>query len=210
MMIADNRSKPRSRSAPSIPRPPLSVVGIGGTTKHDSSTERALLIALSQAERSGACTRLFGGAFLAELAHYGTEASKTSELAREFVLAIRGADGLIVASPGYHGSISGLVKNALDYIEETSSDSRVYLEGMPVGLIATAYGGQASASTLAALRSIVHALRGWPTPMGVCIDSSGGRFAAGEPVDPRIESQLELVAQQVVRAASALKPLDPA
>jgi FMN reductase len=184
----------------------LLVVGIGGTTTVESSTERALNLAMARVEQAGARTRIFDGAFLARLAHYEPDAAKRSEEARTFVEAIRAANGLVVASPGYHGSISGLVKNALDYIEETAADRRTYLDGMPVGLIATAYGGQASASTLAALRSIVHALRGWPTPLGVCIDSSGGRFSAGEPVDPRIEQQLDLLAHQVVGAALALGP----
>src|SRR3546814_8041656 len=81
----------------------------------------------------------------------------------DLVAAVRDADGLILASPGYHGSISGLVKNAIDYLEETARDRRVYLHGLPVGLIATAFGWQATGGTLLAMRSIVHALRGWPT-----------------------------------------------
>ena len=66
--------------------------------------------------------------------------------------AIRAADGVIIASPRNHGSISGLVKNAIDYVEGTAKDQRVYLDGVPVGLFATAYGWQATGSTLAALR----------------------------------------------------------
>ena len=37
----------------------------------------------------------------------------------------RGAHALIIGSPGYHGGISGLVKNALDYLEELREDPRV-------------------------------------------------------------------------------------
>ena len=81
--------------------------------------------------------------------------------------AVRACDGLIIASPGYHGSVSGLVKNALDGLEDLRDDRRPYLHGRAVGLIVTADGAQAGGSTLAALRSVVHALRGWPTPLGV-------------------------------------------
>jgi FMN reductase len=117
------------------------------------------------------------------------------------VTAIRAADGVIIASPGYHGSISGLVKNAIDFVEDTAKDARVYLDGVPVGLIATAYGWQATGSTLATLRSIVHALRGWPTPLGAAINSSGGIFRDGLCSDPSAASQLELVGRQVTRFA---------
>ena len=109
------------------------------------------------------------------------------------VEAVRKADGLIIASPGYHGSISGLVKNALDGLEDLRADARPYLDGRSVGLIVSADGGQAGGSTLAALRSIVHALRGWPTPFGVVLNAS-------DPHD-QDNARLALVAQQVVEFA---------
>lgn len=69
----------------------------------------------------------------------------------------------LIWAAAHHGSVSGLIKNALDYIEDTTKEERVYLEGRTVGCIACAYGWQATGSTLNALRTIVHALRGWPT-----------------------------------------------
>lgn len=179
----------------------LSIVGIGGTTSPGSSTEQALRIALAAAEAEGAQVTLFGGAFLAALPHYALGAVEQSEEGRSLVAAVRGAHGLVIASPGYHGSISGLVKNAIDYVEETSKDDRVYLDGLPVGLIVTAYGWQATGSTLATMRSIVHALRGWPTPLGAAIRSVSGMFKGGECSDDAARSQLELVGKQVVEFA---------
>jgi FMN reductase len=72
---------------------------------------------------------------------------------------------------------------------------------LPVGLIATAYGWQAGGSTLAALRSIAHALRGWPTPFGAAINSSGGILKGGQCKDAAVAGQLALVGQQVVELA---------
>jgi FMN reductase len=190
------------------PRQPL-IIGIGGTAAAGSSTEQALAIALASAERQGAQTRLFGGAHLLALPHYLSPGTGQSPEARELVAAIRAADGVILASPGYHGSISGLVKNAIDFIEDTAKDARVYLDGVPVGLIATAYGWQATGSTLATLRSIVHALRGWPTPLGAAINSSGGIFRDGACSDQAAASQLDLVGRQVSYFAR-LRVGDPA
>ena len=110
---------------------------------------------------------------------------------------------MILSSPGYHGTVSGLVKNAIDYIEETAGDDRIYLDGLPIGLIVTAYGWQAVGSTLAALRSIVHSLRGWPTPMGVGINASGGIFSDGVCTEESVNEQLKLVAQQVMLRAES-------
>jgi FMN reductase len=179
------------------------IVGIGGTTTSPSSTERALAVSLRAAETEGAQVRLFGGAFLARLPLYSPGAGRTAE-ELEFLQAVREADGLIIASPGYHGSISGLVKNALDLLEETAGDARVYLSGMPVGLIATAYGWQATGGTIAALRAIVHALRGWPTPMAAAINSSVSKGAADARfADAAVNTQLELVGRQVVEFLAA-------
>lgn len=175
------------------------VVGLGGTTVSPSSTERALEIALRAAEARGAEVRMFGGAFLSRLPLYVPKAHERTPEESEFVAAVRAADGLLIASPGYHGSLSGLVKNALDLLEETAADDRVYLSGVPVGLIATAYGWQATGGTIAALRAIIHALRGWPTPLAAAVNSAVSRFADdGACADPAVMAQLALVGEQVV------------
>ena len=184
------------------------IVGIGGTATAGSSTEQALTLALAAAERAGARVQMFGGELLAALPHYLTDASTNCAEGQALVAAVRAADGVIIASPGYHGSISGLVKNAIDYVEDTAKDKRVYLDGIPVGLIATAYGWQATGSTLATLRSIVHALRGWPTPLGAAINTTGGIFKAGSCTDAGAAMQLDLVGKQVVQFAR-LRISDP-
>jgi FMN reductase len=177
------------------------VLGLGGTPRAGSSTELALAGALAAAQRNGAQTCLFDGEFLVGLPHYGTAASRECLAVQEFIEALRRADGLIIASPGYHGTVSGLMKNAIDYVEETARDKRPYFEGLPVGLIVTAFGSQATGTTLMAMRSIVHALRGWPTPFGVSIQTRDGLFVDGQCTDAAVSTQLELLASQVVNFA---------
>jgi len=184
-----------------MPDKPL-IVGIGGTIGAVSSTERALRIALDAVEREGYATRLFGGEDMARLPLYDPRATSRTSQEREFVDAVRKASGVIIASPGYHGSLSGVVKNALDLLEETAKDERPYLADMPVGLIATAYGWQATGSTIAALRSIVHALRGWPTPFAAAINTQVTQFdEQGGATDPAVVEQLCLIGRQVARFA---------
>ncbi len=190
-----------SSPAASSPVAPL-VVGIGGTIGGVSSTERALRIALDAAEREGFRTRMFGGADMARLPLYDPKATTRTPDEQAFVEAVRTASAVIIASPGYHGSISGVVKNALDLLEETARDARPYLADVPVGLIATAYGWQATGSTIAALRSIVHALRGWPTPFAAAINTQVTKFdAEGGASDPAVVEQLGLIGRQVARFA---------
>jgi len=177
------------------------IVGIGGTTRTGSASEKALRCALRFAEETGAKTELFAGPSL-NLPMYAPDSAARAPEAERLTSALRRTHGVILSSPGYHGSISGMLKNALDYIEDMREDALPYLDGRAVGLIASASGWQATGSTLAALRSIVHALRGWPTPLGVAINSAGKVFDdSGAPIDPGIAQQLRILAEQVVEFA---------
>lgn len=179
------------------------ILGIGGTPRAGSSSERALAVSLKAAAERGAETRLISGPEL-DLPMYNPGNSTRTETAERLLEMFRRCDGIIIASPAYHGSISGLVKNALDYTEDLRTDARVYFDGLAVGCIACAGGWQAAGQTLAALRAIAHALRGWPTPLGAMLNTSGKLFdEQGNCLDLSAKMQLETVGRQVVDFAAA-------
>jgi len=158
-------------------------------------------MALEAAERAGAETQLFAGMAL-NFPVYEPGNPTRSMPALAMIGSLREAHGIIVATPSYHGSISGFVKNALDYVEDMRNDANPYFNGRAVGCIVCADGAQSLGSTLATLRSIVHALRGWPTPFAAAINSRPNPFAGnGQSPPVEVVSSLELVAQQVVEFA---------
>jgi FMN reductase len=172
----------------------------------NSSTEKAMLHVLGAARRAGARTNLIGGPLL-QLPLYQPDNPERSEGARSLVGELALADGIILGSPGYHGSISGLVKNALDYAEDLRTDARPYFSGRAVGCIATAAGWPGAVNTLGALRDIVHALRGWPTPLGAAINSAECVFdEEGRCLVPRVTQILELMAEEVMSFARSVAP----
>ena len=178
------------------------IVGIGGTTREGSSTERALVVALAAAEAGGARTVLLGGAFLATLPIFDPGPAGPTAEQQALADAVRAADGIIIATPGYHGSLSGVVKNALDTLELLNQDQRPYFTDRAVGIIVTASGWQAGGTTLTAVRSIIHAMRGWPTPFGAALNATSGSFETdGSPKDPRDAWQLTTVGEQVLEFA---------
>lgn len=181
---------------------PPYIVAIGGGLRLGSTTEKALRLTLQVAQAAGARTELFTGPDL-DLPPYAPERTERVETTLRLVEAMRAADGILIGSPAYHGGLSGLVKNAIDYAEDLKDDVRPYLDGRPVGCIATAAGWQGAASTLSAMRSIVHALRGWPTPMGAGIITSGPVFDdCGACLSPGLQGQLELIGRQVLEFAT--------
>lgn len=186
---------------------PIRILALGGSTRPDSAGERALRIAAAAAAATGAEVTYFTGRDLM-VPLYDTETAERSPEAIALVEAMRAADGVILASPGYHGSVSGLVKNALDYAEDLRRDDRPYFHGRAVGCIAVAHGWQTSVGTMNQLRQITHALRGWPTPLGSAINDSTaviGPDAASS--DPSVAAQLQTVGRQVVEFAYALRAL---
>ncbi|KRD05973.1 FMN reductase [Mycobacterium sp. Root265] len=174
------------------------VVGIGGTLRADSSTERVLRHCLASAERLGAETKLFCGEDL-DLPMYNPYDTMRTAKATALVAGLRAADAVVVASPGYHGAVSGLVKNALDYAEDLRAGTRTYLADIRWGAIACAYGWQAAVGTLGQLRTIGHALRAWPTPLGVAINSATATWGPdGSIEDQSVIGQIDCLAAQLL------------
>lgn len=190
-------------STPTRPR----ILGLGGTTRVGSTSELALREALRVAADQGARAELITAAELLDLPMYDPEREGDSA-AQRLLSAVRAADGLVIATPGYHGGISGLMKNALDHLQALMTDPEPYLHGKAVGCVVTAGGWQAGVSTLASLRATVHALRGWPTPLGVVVNSSTKPFGSdGAPVDSTVAGQLYTLGSQVTAFAGGREVL---
>ncbi len=179
------------------------VLGIGGTLRPGSSSEQALRLALRAAADHGAATEIITADAL-DFTAYDPATADSVVAAQALIQAARRADCVIISSPGYHGGISGLLKNALDYLQGLADDPRPYLQHKAVGCIVAAAGWQAGATTLSSLRATVHALRGWPTPLGVVVNSMTKPFGPdGEIVDAKVGEQLAILGAEVVAFARA-------
>jgi|HubBroStandDraft_3_1064219.scaffolds.fasta_scaffold136752_2 FMN reductase len=196
---------PAGRAARGSPSWRPLVVGIGGSGRPGSATDRALRVALRGAELLDADTHVFDGTFLSGLPLFVPHAAERCDAAADFTRVLAMADGVIIATPSYHGCVSAMVKNSLDYIEDLRADPRPYLDGRAVGCVVTSSGWQAGGTTLTAVRSIVHALRGWPTPLGVLVQTEYRDAPAARPVEPedRYTDPLLTVGRQVTEFAQA-------
>jgi FMN reductase len=173
------------------------VVCLSGSLHPESTSERLAIWCASELTQLGAQVSLFVGADL-DVPHYRPWPAERTEPVRRMLQAIKEADGVLLVSPAYHGTVSGVLKNTLDYLNDLGCVSRPFLDGRPVGCVAVATGDQAAASTLATLRIIAHALRGWPTPLGVTAWGRAAEFDNGAPVDERLVGQLRIMIGQVV------------
>jgi FMN reductase len=180
----------------------MRIVALGGTLRPGSSTEKTLVHVLRHAEMLGAETSLLSGQMI-NLPIYVPGETLRCDRTRTLVSALRAADAIVVGSPGYHGGISGMVKNALDYAEDMSRDPAPYFEGRAVGCVATGAGWQGANATLSALRNVIHALRGWPTPLGIALNTQEPLFDnEGECLSQSVSESTRLMALQLVDFAS--------
>lgn len=175
------------------------VVALCGSQATNSATERLLRVAATHAELQDTHVLFYRGEQL-RLPIYGSPASMRDQAAiRDLLASVATADGVLLGSPSHHGSVSGLLKNALDYLEELRDNTCPYLHDKAVGCIAVGAGTQGPVNTVRAMRDIVHSLRGWPTPLGVAVDRATA-VHRGTP-SLAVERQLALVSQQVVEFA---------
>ena len=179
------------------------IVGLGGSASDTSVTEQLLGRCLSLAESLGARTDILTGDQLSQLPIYTVDSPVPAGVGAErLVAAVRQADALVIATPGYHGGMSGLIKNALDHLEALRADDPPYLDGRAVGVIVAASGWQACGTALVSVRSAIHALRGWPTPLGVTVNSAEQPPSATGAFDVGVEAGLRILAQQLVDFAT--------
>jgi len=136
--------------------------------RENSTSLGALRRSLAAAEGAGAEVELLDlNELRLPMYEPGKPLEEFGEGARRLIEAIRGADALLVSTAAYHGTLAGVTKNALDYVQFLGKEEPAYLDGKVVGLITTAGGEQAAANANAAMVHVVHSLRGIVAPLMV-------------------------------------------
>jgi FMN reductase len=183
-------------------RRPL-VVALGGSPRPDSPTMRALGAATRMLAQAGAETVMLSVADL-ELPPYQPDGKERATAARRLVGEIGRADGLVIAAPDYLGGTSGALTNALDYLWDLRDAPRPCLDARPVGLLACEE-GPGSGGALGVLRARVHALGGWPTPLGITLtkNESAAIDTYGAVASPAVAARFDTLTDQVMGFAYA-------
>jgi FMN reductase len=185
----------------------LKVVGISGTLREDSTSLGALRRALAASEEARAEIELLD---LNELKLPMYEPRKPldeyGDNVRRLIGALREADALLISTAAYYGTLAGVTKNALDYVQFLGKEEHPYFEGKVVGLISTAGGEQAAANANAAMVHAVHALRGIVAPLMVGVTKAWQRTDdRGEITDDNYGARLDSLGGLVVELAEKLR-----
>lgn len=180
----------------------MRILALCGSLRPYSATLKALRIALEGAESAGGTCEILEGDAMDLPLYREMDEEPPPERVRRLRELAKGADGLLWGSPEYHGSCSGVIKNALDWL------STHELSGKPVALVAVAGGSMGAMSTLNSLRISARNVGAWVLPQQVSIASSHRAFDEKDrPLDKKIEERLLSLGRQLVACAKVFPQL---
>ncbi len=108
---------------------------------------------------------------------------------------------MILVTPEYHGSVSGVIKNALDLM---SFDQ---LSGKVAGLVSI-LGGQSNSNALNDMRTILRWVHAWVIPEQIAIAQAWKALGAdGKLQDAKLSERFDQLAQSLVENTQKLRPV---
>ena len=180
----------------------LIIVGLGGSLRPHSSSARVLEFALRSLAEKGHETKPL---LLSDLRLPGFETCEQiqdyPESVQVMLNSIRAAHAVIFSTPVYHGTLSGEIKNAMDFLEYLSEDPHPYLTGKVIGLISTS-GGSPGINAINTMDYVSRALHGWVCPTTVAIPNSYRQFDDnGELKDEKLKQRILQMTHELEFAA---------
>lgn len=170
----------------------IKIVGINGSLRPGSYSAMALEVAISRLGALGVETEIIDLRKLSlPFCNGGDDYSDYPDVAK-MQQTVKSAAGLILATPEYHGSVSGVMKNALDLM------SFEELSGKVAGLISV-LGGQSNSNALNDLRIILRWVHAWVIPEQISLGQAWKVFnEEGEILDEKLSQRFDAFARSLV------------
>jgi FMN reductase len=177
----------------------VKIVGISGSLRPNSSSSLALEQAASRVKALGAEVNILDIRTLnLPFCNGGDDYPGYPDVER-LRQAFKEADGMILATPEYHGSVSGILKNALDLM------SFDHLDGKVAGAISV-LGGQSNNNALNDLRTILRWVHAWVIPEQIAIGQSWKAFSPdGKLLDEKLSERFDRFAESLVENTRKLR-----
>jgi FMN reductase len=173
----------------------LLVVGINGSLSPRSHTRMVVDIALQGAAEIGVQTSLidlkdYDLPFCGDKDEKGGYPESVERLRTE----VGAAHGIILGTPEYHGSFTGVLKNALDLMGFSE------FEGKMIGLVGVSGGAMGAMNALNSLRNVGRSLHAWVVPEQASIPGASHAFDdQGKLKDASLGNRVKEVGRQVAR-----------
>ena len=165
----------------------LKVLGVGSSMRQGSYSTAALNMILDMAKGNGAETKLLD-LRQTNLPMLYTAKDDTHEIGQATVL-VEWADAYILATPDYHGSMSGSLKNFLDYFWSEFA-------GKTFGYIVASH--EKGLTVMDQMRTAVRQCYGWSIPYGISINPEEDFDDKRKVINRKLSSRLDMLARDLV------------
>jgi FMN reductase len=173
----------------------VNVLGVGGSMREGSFSTRAVGVALEMTHELGAETRLLDLREI-DLPMFRPERESVPNVVLDVAEAVAWADVYILGTPDYHGSMSGTLKNFLDY----------HWKEFAGKLFATLCASHEQGLTVMdQVRTAVRQCYGWSLPYGVSLHSRQDFDTAGEISNSRLRQRIAMISRDVVVYGALLR-----
>jgi len=162
------------------------VLGVGSSLRESASSTTALSVALDFAKKQGAEIRLLD-LKQTKLPLYDPTANHSISEVKKVQDDVNWSDALILSTPDYHGSMSGVMKNFLDYFWAEFA-------GKTFGYICASH--EKGLTAMDHMRTAIRQCYGWSIPYGVSVSDSDD-FINGK-ITSKLESRLDMLARDLV------------
>jgi len=176
----------------------LKILGLAGEYRATSKSGMLVNAALQMAEERGAEIHFWD---LAEkpLPLVGEEGCWSHPNVKAFQELLSSCDAFLLSSPEYHGTMSGVMKNTMDWMYDKHVGGKVF------GLMST-LGGVTNANTLNHMRISLRWLHGWPVPEQLAVGHVKDAFdEEGRLVDDSLNERLSALVDAVLDASMKLR-----
>jgi len=168
----------------------LNILGVAGSMRKDSHGTKILKIVLNIATSKYEAQTNLLELRKVNMPLYNPDLSIQSDInMKKATEQINWADAFILVSPDYHGSMSGSMKNFLDYYWEEFA-------GKTFGYICTSH--EKGLTVMDQMRTTVRQCYGWSLPYGISVNGSEDFNEEGEVINSLLNKRLKMLARDLV------------
>jgi NAD(P)H-dependent FMN reductase len=184
----------------------VKVVAFAGSLRKDSFNAQLVKVAGLAALNAGAEVEVVNLAdFDIPFFNEDLEAQQVPAGVAKLKQKVAQADALLVASPEYNGSISGVLKNALDWLSRTEADQKPAFRDTTVALLSTSPGGLGGIRGLNHVRDIFVGMGSLVLSNQLAVGNAYQVFEHGKISDEVMQGRVEQLASDLVSTAAKLK-----
>lgn len=164
----------------------VNILGIASSMRDKSYGTKVLKTILDNVEQNGANTRIID---LNEimLPIYSPNGNDSKEL-KKVKDDVLWANAFVLATPDYHGSMSGAMKNFLDYFWSEFA-------GKTFGYVCASH--EKGLTAMDQMRTAIRQCYGWSIPYGISVNSDEDFDKNGNIINSKLQMRLEMMARDL-------------